>query len=420
MQPARYTRAMMDSPETGTGTRGDVVRRHNLGLVLRRVHLQPSSRSELTRESGLNRSTIGALVSELVERGLVAEAEPNALGLVGRPSPVVRPSGRPVALAVNPEIDAVTVAAVGLGGRVLERERVEVAQPPTPERAAQVAAEAIRRIGTRLPVSARIVGIGAAIPGVVRAADGLVRHAPHLAWRDAPFAELLSTATGLSVAAANDASLGARSEWTFGAGRGVGDLIYVNGGASGIGGGIVSGGVLLGGAAGHAGEIGHAVVRRGGSRDTTGARGTLESEVTRAALLAVLGLDSADPEMLERALLADRSTPVRAEVARQIDVLAAALGTAVNMLNPSRIVLGGFLAALAAVDQTRIERRLEEHVLPALGEHMTLHRAALGSDLLLIGAAELPFEQLFADPTAAWSTNTTPTHNPRSEPQQDH
>ena len=250
MQPARYTRAMMDSPETGTGSRGDVVRRHNLGLVLRRVHLQPTSRSELTRESGLNRSTIGALVSELVERGLVAEEEPNALGLVGRPSPVVRPSGRPVAFAVNPEIDAVTVAAVGLGGRVLERERVEVAQPPTPERAAQVAAEAIRRIGTRLPASARIVGIGAAIPGVVRAADGLVRHAPHLAWRDAPFAELLSTATGLSVAAANDASLGARSEWTFGAGRGVSDLIYVNGGASGIGGGIVSGGVLLGGAAG--------------------------------------------------------------------------------------------------------------------------------------------------------------------------
>ena len=80
MQPARYTRAMTGSAETGTGSRGDVVRKHNLGLVLRRVHLQPTSRSELTRESGLNRSTIGALVSELVERGLVVEEEPNARG----------------------------------------------------------------------------------------------------------------------------------------------------------------------------------------------------------------------------------------------------------------------------------------------------------------------------------------------------
>jgi predicted NBD/HSP70 family sugar kinase len=313
----------------------------------------------------------------------------------------VRPSGQPVAFAVNPEIDAVTVAAVGLGGRVLQRERTELEQPPTPERAVQVAAEALRRIGTSLHASVRVIGIGAAIPGIVRAADGLVRHAPHLAWHDTPFADLLSTATGLPVAAANDASLGAKSEWTFGAGRGVSDLIYLNGGASGIGGGIVSGGVLLGGAAGHAGEIGHAVVRRGGHPDTTGARGTLESEVTRAALLAVLGLDSADPDTLERALLADRSAPVRVEVARQIDVLAAALGTAVNMLNPSRIVLGGFLAALAAVNQARIERRLQEHVLPALAEDLTLHRAALGNDLLLIGAAELPFEQLFADPAAA-------------------
>ncbi len=401
MQAARYTRAMTGSAGTGAGSRGDVVRKHNLGFVLRRVHLQPTSRSELTRESGLNRSTVAALVGELAERGLVVEEEPNALGLVGRPSPVVRPSGRPVAFAVNPEIDAVTVAAVGLGGRVLERERMEAAQPPTPEQAAQVAAESIRRIRAGLHPSARVVGIGAAIPGVVRAADGFVRQAPHLGWHDTPFAGLLAAATGLPVAAANDASLGAKSEWTFGAGRGVGDLIYVNGGASGIGGGIVSGGVLLAGAAGHAGEIGHAVVRLGGHRDTAGARGTLESEVTRAALLAVLGRGSADPDTLERALLADGSAPVRAEVARQIDVLAAALGTAVNMLNPSRIVLGGFLAALAAVDQARIERRLHEHVLPALGEHVTVHRAALGSDLLLIGAAELPFEQLFADPTTA-------------------
>jgi len=392
---------MTGSAETGTGSRVDAVRRHNLGLVLRRVHLRPTSRSELTRDSGLNRSTIGALVSELAERGLVVEEEPGTLGIVGRPSLVVRPSVRPVAFAVNPEIDAVTIAAVGLGGRVLARERRETAQPLAPERAAQVAAEAIALIRARLDPSARVIGIGAAIPGLVRAADGLVRHAPHLAWRDTPFAGLLAAATGLPAAAANDASLGARSEWTFGAGQGTGDLVYVNGGASGIGGGIVSGGVLLGGAAGHAGEIGHAVVRRDGQRDTTGARGTLESEVTRAGLLAVLGLGSADPDTLERALLADRSAPVRAEVTRQIDVLAAALGTAVNILNPSRIILGGFLAALAAVDQARIERRLAEHVLPTLAEQVTVHRAALGSDLLLIGAAELPFERLFADPTAA-------------------
>jgi predicted NBD/HSP70 family sugar kinase len=389
------------APLGSQGSRNDLVRRHNLALVLRRVHVAPTSRSELTRLSGLNRSTIGALVAELEQHELVIEDEASAIGQVGRPSPVVRPSDVPIAIAVNPEIDSVTVAAVLLGGRVLAKERIALAEAPTAEQAVALSAEAIDRVVATAGPSRRIIGVGIAVPGIVRMSDGLVRLAPHLGWRDVSLASMLEAATGLPVSAANDASLGARGEWIFGAGRDAADLIYLNGGASGIGGGIVSGGVLLGGATGHAGELGHAAVRRRGSADTAGASGTLESEVTRAALLRVLGLASADPDELERALLADRSKAVRGEVDRQIDHLAVALGTAVNLLNPSRIVLGGFLAALAAADPELLDRRVAQHTLPALGEQVEIRRAELGSDLLMIGAAELAFERLFADPLIA-------------------
>jgi predicted NBD/HSP70 family sugar kinase len=66
------------------------------------------------------------------------------------------------------------------------------------------------------------------------------------------------------VVAANDASLVALAESTFGAGRDVTDLIYINGGASGIGGGVISGGVSLVGIAGYAGEFGHTLVNSAG------------------------------------------------------------------------------------------------------------------------------------------------------------
>jgi hypothetical protein len=56
------------------------------------VHAAPQSRSELTRSSGLNRSTVAALVAELVDRGLAVEEGPARAGVVGRPSPVVRPA----------------------------------------------------------------------------------------------------------------------------------------------------------------------------------------------------------------------------------------------------------------------------------------------------------------------------------------
>ena len=383
-------------PGVTLGGRNDLLRRHNLALVLRRVHLAPATRSELTRESGLNRSTIAALVSELQERSLVVEEEPSGTGAIGRPSPLVRPSDVPVAVAVNPEVDAVTVALVRLGGRVLDRRRIPFASGPTVAQAAEVAADGVRSMLAADPAGHLIVGAAVAVPGIVRRADGVVRLAPHLGWRDEPVAEVFADRLGLPVSIANDGRLGARAEWLFGAGRGVADLVFLNGGSSGIGGGVIAGGVALEGVAGHAGEFGHASVRRAGEFDTIGARGTLESEVRRDALLQVLGLDAADPDELEAALLEDRSEAVRAEVRRQVDVLAAAIGDAVAVLNPARVVLGGFLSALAAAAPTRLRRAVAMRELPTLGESVDVRRAELGSDLLLIGAAEPAFAGLLS------------------------
>lgn len=382
------------------GGRNDLLRRHNLALVLRRVHLAPATRSELTRESGLNRSTIAALVAELEERRLVVEDEPAGSGAVGRPSPLVRPSDVPLTVAVNPEVDAVTVALVRLGGRVLSRRRVAFDRRPSVAEAAEAAASASRGLLAAEPGEHVVAGVGVAVPGIVRRGDGVVRLAPHLGWRDEPVGAVFAERLGQPVAVANDGALGARAEWQFGAGRGVADLVFLNGGASGIGGGLIVSGAPVDGATGHAGEFGHATVRRGGGLDTIGARGTLESEVRRDALLSVLGLTRADPDELEAALVADRSAGVRAEVRRQVAALAAAIGDAAAVLNPARVVLGGFLSALAAAAPTRLRREVALRVLPTLGESVDVVRAELGSDLLLIGAAEPAFARLLSSDPA--------------------
>src|SRR5664279_5699001 len=96
-----------------SGNNSDHVRRHNLSVVLGLAHRSGGlSRAQLTRRTGLNRSTIADLVGELVDRQLVVETEPDSSGQVGRPSPIVRPNPKAVALAINPEIDAITVGAV--------------------------------------------------------------------------------------------------------------------------------------------------------------------------------------------------------------------------------------------------------------------------------------------------------------------
>lgn len=380
------------------GNSNDNVRRHNLSVVLGLVHHRRGlSRSQLTRETGLNRSTIAALVAELVERELVVESGADPSNQVGRPSPLVSPSGATVGITINPEVDAITIGVVGLGGVVLERIRQVTDGPPSVEEAVRISAAVLSGLRAQLD-GYRTVGIGVAVPGLVRTEDGLVRLAPHLGWRDEPLAALLSDATGYPVKAANDAHLGVMAESTFGAGRGLTDLIYLNGGASGIGGGIIAGGQPVGGMAGYAGELGHTLVNSAGITCHCGAIGCLETEVRRERLLDVLGLTEADADDFESALTASESPAVTTEVRRQLDFLAITLRNAINMLNPQLIVLGGFLGSLSARDPEHLDRVLAEQPLIASREGVRVTRAELGSDLLMIGAAELAFEALLADP----------------------
>ncbi len=390
-----------DPPRNERGNSNDDVRRHNLSVVLGLVHRERNlSRAQLTRQTGLNRSTVAALVGELVERELVVETEPDATNSRGRPSPIVRPNPLVVAISINPEIDAISIGVVSLGGTVIKKIRYVTEHSPSVGEAVNISAVVIEAMRSELDSRYRTVGIGVAVPGQVRASDGLVRMAPHLAWQDEPFGRLLEDATGFDVVADNDAHLGAMAESTFGAGRGLSDVIYVNGGASGIGGGIIAGGVPLGGVDGYAGEIGHTLVNSDGIACQCGAMGCLETEVRRENLLSVLQLDNADPDELESALLASSSPSVIAEVHRQLDFLAIALRNSINMLNPQLVIVGGFLASIYAAAPHYLQALLAKQPLLASRDGVRVTRAELGSDLLIIGAGELAFEAILADPGA--------------------
>lgn len=376
------------------------MRRANLALVLRTVHRDgPRSRAALTEATGLNRSTIADLVAELVGDGLVVERAPDPAGRVGRPSPTVAPDPRVVAIAVNPEVDALDIGALALDGTLVARERLPQTHLLTPERTASLVGERVAAWRRGPLRGRRLVGAGVAVPGPVRGSDGRVRTAPHLEWTDAAIGDLVSGAAGIPARVGNDAALGALAEHLFGAARGAHDVVYLNGGASGIGGAVIVGGILLGGAGGYAGEFGRNRPGILDAADRRSADGVLEDEVSRARLLAVLGLDEADDATLDDALTTSHDPSVRAETARQRRILATALANAANVLNPSVVVLGGFLATLAALDLDALDAAVRAQTMPACAEDLRLSVAGLGENRLLVGAAEAVFEaELFPTP----------------------
>ncbi|WP_240630190.1 ROK family transcriptional regulator [Specibacter cremeus] len=375
------------------------VKPNNLARLLTLIHHRGTlSRARLTRLTGLNRSTVSVLIGQLVALGLVYEEAPAGEAQVGRPSPDVRPHPAVAALAVNPEVDAVTIGLVGLGGRVDKHIRYATERIPSAAEAVNIAAAVIAGMRAELDANYRVCGIGIAVPGLVTAQDGVVRHAPHLGWHDEPVAAMLADATGYPAHAANDASLAAEAEMVFGAGTGAGNLVYLNGGASGIGGGIIAEGRLLAGTSGFAGELGHTFVRSNGLRCHCGASGCLETEVRQEALLALLRLDGGAPGDLEAALGASTDPVVHREVSRQIGHLATALRNVVNVFNPEAIVLDGFLAALHGVAAEELDAAVAAQAIREPAAQVHISRAALGPDLMMVGAAELAFAALLADP----------------------
>ena len=392
---------------TSTGGTTESVRRANLSQVMRLLYLDgPCSRAALSRATGRNRSTIGSLVADLVELNLVNEREPDAGGQVGRPSPVVEIRPEVAAIAVNPEIDALTIGLIGLDGACKRIIRHEYDRIPSAPEAVSIIAAVVG--GMKIELDEHLMaGIGVAVPGQVRTRDGVVMNAPHLDWHEQPFGEPLAQATGLPVSVANDAGLGALAERDFGAGRGKQHFIYLNGGASGIGGGLVAGGELLAGASGYGGELGHVRVSSSPTVDSAGIAGTLEAEVTRAELLAALGLDRVEPEAFEQALLADRSPAVRAVVERQLNHLGTALAAAINLLNPQVIALGGFLAALLAYDPGRLDAAVAAAALTPSFEGVRITATEVGANLLMLGAAQLAFRPLLVDPSSVGQSPST-------------
>ncbi|WP_119696895.1 ROK family transcriptional regulator [Microbacterium halotolerans] len=383
---------------TGRGSNVEGVRRANLGAILRLVHHEGSiSRAALTQRTGLNRSTVGDLVATLADGGLVEERDPDPTRRVGRPSPTVVPSGGVIGIAVNPEVDALEVGAVALGGTVRLRVRQEVDHVLSPDETVSRVAAVVEEWQKGALREARILSVGVAVPGLVRASDGIVRNAPHLGWRDVDLTGAVQRETGLVTDVGNDASLGAVAEWLFGAARDHSDVVYLNGGASGIGGGVILRGASIGGSDGYAGEWGQNQPSLGVDSDRRVPGGVLEDEVNRGRLLAAVGLPGGDDDALSGALAA-ASDEVAAEVDRQRRILQSTLANAANVLNPSMIVLGGFLADLRGTDAEAFDGGVRAQMLDAPAEQLTVSAAALGRDRLLIGAAERVFERLVADP----------------------
>jgi predicted NBD/HSP70 family sugar kinase len=387
--------------------RPDAIRRHNLGLLLTQVHHDGElTRAELTQRLGLSRSTIGALVADLADLGLLDERVPNGGARAGRPSHVVAPrADGPYAIAVDVDITHITAAAVGIGGTAAARHSVPCDPDDiSPERIGRMIVDAVPRLQTQLAPSSWPVGIGVSVPGTVDRHSGMVEFAPNLGWRHEAFGAILAglAPAGLPVWVGNDADLGVLAEHRRGVGRGCDDVIYVIG-RIGVGAGIIANGQPLRGHDGLAGESGHNVVDASGPECHCGKRGCVETYIGDHALLQLAGRpEPPTPERVAAVFDDARAGDERASTAvRDVaESLGRTVAHLVNIFDPQRVIIGGSLSGVLALAGELIQESLERYGMDIARRGTQLCQPGLAADSALLGAAELAFAQLLDDPVA--------------------
>jgi predicted NBD/HSP70 family sugar kinase len=385
--------------------RPDAIRRHNLALVLEHIHRDGAlTRAELTQRLQVSRSTMGALVADLIELGLVEEVVPTGGTGVGRPSHVVAPHGTgPYVVAADVDVTSVVTAAVGLGGAVLARRVYRAgADIANPYHVADHVAELVREVGDESGRPGEPLAIGVSVPGTIDRLTRRVAVAPNLEWRDVPFAELLGDRLPgcTTIEIGNDADLAVLAEHRRGAARDIDDVVFLLG-RVGVGAGIIAGGRTLHGWDGHAGEIGHNVVDPAGPPCHCGKHGCVETYVGEGALLRLAGRPQPPTDEATAAVFADArhgDGQALAAVREVAESLGRAIADLANTLNPQLVVLGGYLSELLDIARPEIEAALLRFALESPGRTVQLAQPTFGADSALFGAAEVAFAALLGDP----------------------
>lgn len=387
------------------------LRRVNRAAVLRRLFMQgPQNRVALAQLTGLSSGSVTNVTSALLEEGLITE--------VGFEE---SDGGRPrVMLEVNPEFGGSVGIEVGetcirVEGFDMKMNLVAaapVSMHPQHHEADVVIDEIVQAVGQiTAEFSAegrRLLGVGVAVPGIVAHHNGHARvHAPSIGWRDVPLEEQLHKRLRTPVFAENGAKALGQAEMWLGAGRGARHAVVALWG-TGVGAAIFTNGTLYRGSASSAGEWGHTSIVAGGKRCRCGAAGCIEAYIGALALeeewrrTDPQAYQLSDPDSEEWApsflKAAETGGAARQALDRAAVYFGVGVANLVNLFNPEKIVIGGWLGLVIGRPLLpRIRDVVAEQALEYTSSRVAIEVGQLGAEGVALGASALVVDELLSN-----------------------
>ncbi|MFF2012748.1 ROK family protein [Streptomyces sp. NPDC058195] len=381
----------METPGSQTS-----LHRANLERVVRAVRMAGSlTQAEIARSTGLSAATVSNIVRELKESGTV-EVTPTSAG--GRRARSVSLSGDAgMVIGVDFGHTHLRVAIGNLAHQVLAEEAEPLDVDASSAEGFGRAETLVRRLIATTGIGPdKVIGVGLGVPGPIDVESGTLGSTSILpGWTGINPSKELGGRLGVPVYVDNDANLGALGELVWGSGRGVRDLAYIKV-ASGVGAGLVIDGRIYRGPGGTAGEIGHITLDESGPVCRCGNRGCLETFTAARYVLPLLQPSHGPGLTMERVVqLAREGDPgcrrVIGDVGRHI---GSGVANLCNLLNPSRVVLGGSLAEAGELVLAPIRDSVSRYAIPSAARQLSVLPGALGGRAEVLGALALVLSEM--------------------------
>ncbi|MDQ0872448.1 putative NBD/HSP70 family sugar kinase [Paenibacillus sp. V4I3] len=370
----------------------DVIRLHNKQMILEIIKKsRPISRAEITKITKLSPTSVGRIVGELCEQGLVRETALTSVG-VGRKAIMLDIDPQAVfTIGVDIGKKVIKFGVMEFSGELLHEERVEhIALQTTPEATAAIISETINLIIAHKNLDkSKIIGIGIGVPGVIDHERGIVQYSSTLGWRNIPFAQFIQDKLHILTVIDNDLKVKILAEYLLGSARGSRKTALIELG-TGVGSSLIIDGDIFRGGSNSAGELGHTTLDPNGNMCECGKRGCLQTYIDESAILHEANRikETADIQQLFAAAQNEENW-AQDIISRTSLYIGITINNIVCMYNPDAVILCGDLVENYSEIVPLIEEQCGQVVWEPFRDTFKILTSELKSKSIVVGAAML-------------------------------
>jgi predicted NBD/HSP70 family sugar kinase len=386
-----------------TSVNSKVARNVNRIMILNIIReSQPISRIKIAGITGLNKSTVSSIVSELLKEDLVYEQE-NIDANVGRnPIDLYLKLNKYFVGAINIDYGLTRIAISDIDGALKDLYTVETSHGD-PEKFIEYCFEQLDALAHRNNIN-NLFGLGISIAGIVDSQKMIVNYAPNLGWNDFNIGEIIKRKYPdmRFVTIGNDAKASALAELWFGDHKvNLSNFVFLSVG-TGIGSGIIVNSQIVPGEFQASGEFGHMTLFEGGELCVCGNYGCWEAYASDRATVNRFIEKNDDSSIQVEAVIQDIIDLANSGDAHAIEVLTqtgyylgVGISNIIKIIDPSAIIIGGKITQVWGIIYPQILNVIEKRAFYDVNKEIKILQTPLKVHPRLLGAATLAIEKIF-------------------------